>query len=104
MTKKVLQLEVDIYKMPEQLPDLKCKSGIYFLVSNGVIDYIGKSVSINNRLMGHHVFDRNKHDEVWVYPIHHTERYKQKTIEYQLIRALRPASNTHGVPKLPEYY
>jgi hypothetical protein len=93
------KITVDVYKTSEGLRQLDLVSGIYFLVCNGSIDYIGRSTGISNRLTSHHVFDRSKHDEIWVYPVPHKEAWTQHLIEDDLIKHFTPPSNQAGLPK-----
>ena len=95
--KRKIALEVDVYKLPDEMKSLVHVCGVYFLIKNGEIDYIGKSTNICNRLTSHHVYDRKAHKEIWVYPVDYKLNYKLHQIEYELIRNLRPPGNTHGI-------
>lgn len=96
-----VKMNLQVYTMPDDYKALSRISGVYFLVRRGIIDYIGRSFNIGNRLTSHHIFDRNYHDEIWVYPITPPDRlerwHQQVIIEGGLIKELRPHKNKAGL-------
>jgi len=87
------------YKIPEQLKELSQVSGIYFLMHDGELDYIGRSTNIANRLNGHHIFDRHWHDEVLVHEIPYKEKHRHHIVENDLIKLYKPPKNIAGLPR-----
>jgi len=73
--------------------------GIYFLMHDGEIDYIGRSVNIGNRLNGHHVFDKTYHDAIAVYEVPFRNAWKLKNIELDFIKQYLPPRNINATPK-----
>lgn len=92
-----VRLRLLVFNMPKDYKDMWGVSGIYFLIHKGEIEYIGRSTNVGNRLTSHHIFDRNYHDEVWIYPVPYEDRLIHHFYEYDLIHELRPPRNTHGL-------
>lgn len=95
MNEKIMK-NTKVFYSQYGLKQLYRLSGIYFLIHDGKIDYIGRSVNIGNRLMSHHVFDRNYHEIIGVYEIPFQDWYGMKTLELKLIHELKPPSNING--------
>jgi hypothetical protein len=85
-----------IFYSKNGLKELYGLCGIYFLVHQKEIEYIGRSVNIGNRLMSHHVFDRKHHDEILVCEIPFEYRWKLKNIELDFIHDIMPVKNING--------
>jgi excinuclease UvrABC nuclease subunit len=85
------------YYTKDGLKQLRRVPGIYLLVHAGEIDYIGRSVSIGNRLTSHHVFDKNYHDEIHVIEIEAGyNSCNQRGVELELIHRYSPPRNING--------
>jgi hypothetical protein len=71
--------------------------GIYFLMKDELIDYIGKSVNIGIRLSHHHIFNNNYHNLLFVYEYPYSHKDNLPNIEKNLILILKPKKNkTHN--------
>jgi len=101
MSGKYIQLpiEVRVFNWQEHRKHLYEESGIYFLVNQGVIEYIGRSVKIGSRLSSHHVFDPCRHNEIYVYRISHREAWKHHYVEDELIKLFKPLLNKAGLSR-----
>lgn len=73
---------------------LNGKQGVYLLVSNKKVLYIGKSIDVGKRLHNHHVFDPDLHDEIWL--IEESNENIVRKLEDWLIRTFQPLQNKAG--------
>jgi hypothetical protein len=92
---------VDINKLPayyvsDGLKHLYGRCGIYFLFHEDKLEYIGRSVNIGNRLMSHHVFDRDYHDVIKILDYPFKDRFNLKNVERGFIRRFVPPRNINA--------
>lgn len=94
---KDIKLNLTVYHMPAEKPQLRGVSGVYFLVNHGIVEYAGRSVNIENRLNNHHVYDPDYHNEIWVFETPPgVNFYNHIVSEINAIHRLRPIKNGTG--------
>jgi hypothetical protein len=82
MVKKITSTAIPITEF------LRC--GIYFLINDGVINYVGQSVAVENRISSHRVDRRIPFDRVFVLK---SKREKLDVMEAYFIDKLKPPYN-----------
>jgi hypothetical protein len=90
-----------VFETKNGLRALSRMTGIYFLVHQEEIEYIGRSVNIGNRLTSHHVFDRKHHDHILVYETGFNPHtiFNLKNIERNFIKLINPARNINATER-----
>jgi hypothetical protein len=73
---------------------LKKKTGVYFLILGGRVDYIGMSIDLDDRLREHEVRGR-KFDAYYFVECHPDD---MRALETAYIKLLNPPSNTFRPP------
>jgi excinuclease UvrABC nuclease subunit len=88
-----LQLKIYYPTSDFDMEELMGKSGVYFLIYDNKIEYIGKSNNIGKRLKNHHIFDRLCNNAVLVYEC--SKKYSSyiSQSEINLIKLLNPTEN-----------
>jgi excinuclease UvrABC nuclease subunit len=92
--KLVCELQLKIYyPTSDDMEELMGKSGVYFLIYDYQIEYIGKSKNIGKRLKNHHIFDRLCNDAVLVAEYDKRYKFYMDQAEINFIKLLNPPRN-----------
>lgn len=78
------------------LDDIPRLSGLYFIIVNGEVVYIGRSESIKKRLKNHDIVRKYSGQGEMVYGIIEMSPHKAKSLELDVIEIVRPAENKNG--------
>lgn len=76
-----------------RVPIMGRMSGVYFLVGDSVVVYVGQSVNVWARIATHFTEDRKNFSTAWFIPV---VRSRLDEVERLFIKLLRPAYNQHS--------
>lgn len=78
-------LDSDQIKQVDLISDLPSCSGVYFVIRNDAIIYIGQSRNLRNRLSNHHVYKQGDDVQYWL-----ISQDQLRWMEWVLIAILKP--------------
>jgi hypothetical protein len=94
MTQEMDGILPDKYNMAwlDEKKNLPHESGVYLLVRDGDLEYIGESEDIRRRITpgGHHIYDGS---DAWVFGVILANERERKSLEKLLIKSLHPLEN-----------